>query len=211
MENKGILTAVSGFSGAGKGTVMKELLSRYPDTYALSVSATTRKPRQGEENGREYFFLSKEEFEDMIAKDALFEYASYVGNYYGTPKAYVQQQLEQGKDVILEIEIQGALKVKKEFPDTVLMFIAPPSAEELRRRLVGRGTEDMDTIMARLKRAVEESCGIEEYDYFVINDDLDECVNEVHTILCNEHHRVSRNINSINKIREELKGFSKGE
>lgn len=211
MAEKGILTVVSGFSGAGKGTVMKELLKKYSDTYALSISATTRGPREGEENGREYFFKTREEFETMIADDALFEYAQYVGNYYGTPKEYVQTQLDNGKDVILEIEIQGALKVKKDYPDTVLMFISTPGADELKNRLVGRGTEDMATIQARLQRAVEESEGIEAYDYFVINDDLTECVDEVHTIIQNEHHRVSRNINKINKIREELKRFSEGE
>lgn len=211
MADKGILTVVSGFSGAGKGTVMKELLAKHADTYALSISATTRGPREGEENGREYFFKTREEFESMIADDALFEYAQYVGNYYGTPKDYVLTQLENGKDVILEIEIQGALKVKKDYPDTVLMFISTPSADILKNRLVGRGTEDMTTIQARLARAVEESAGIEEYDYFVINDDLTECVDEVHSIIQNEHSRVSRNINKINKIREELKGFSEGE
>lgn len=211
MADKGILTVVSGFSGAGKGTVMKELLKKYPDTYALSISATTRKPREGEENGREYFFKTTEEFEKMIADHALFEYARYVGNYYGTPKEYVLSKLDEGKDVILEIEIQGALKVKKEYPNTVLMFVSPPSADELKYRLIGRGTEDMTTIRARLKRAAEESEGIEEYDYFVINDDLTECVEEIHTMIRNEHHRVSRNINIINKIREELKCFSEGE
>lgn len=211
MTNRGILTVVSGFSGAGKGTIMKELLTKYEDRYALSISATTRAPRPGEVEGREYFFRSKEVFEEMIAQDALVEYAQYVGNYYGTPKDYVESQLAAGKDVILEIEIQGALKVKAKFPDTNLMFIAPPSATELKNRLVGRGTEDMATIDARLKRAVEESNGMEQYDYFVINDKLDECVEKVHSIIQNEHNRVSRNINLINNIREELKCFSEGE
>ena len=211
MTNRGILTVVSGFSGAGKGTIMKELLTKYEDRYALSISATTSAPRPGEVEGREYFFRSKEVFEEMIAQDALVEYAQYVGNYYGTPKDYVESQLAAGKDVILEIEIQGALKVKAKFPDTNLMFIAPPSATELKNRLVGRGTEDMATIDARLKRAVEESNGMEQYDYFVINDKLDECVEKVHSIIQNEHNRVSRNINLINNIREELKCFSEGE
>ena len=132
MNKKGILIVVSGFSGSGKGTLMKELLSRYPDTYALSISATTRSPREGEEHGREYFFISKEEFEKMIAKEELIEYARYVENYYGTPREYVEQKLDEGKDVILEIEIQGALKVKKAFPDTLLLFVTPPSATELK-------------------------------------------------------------------------------
>ena len=128
MNQKGILIVVSGFSGAGKGTLMKELLKRYEETYALSVSATTRNPREGEVDGREYFFKTTEEFEKMIAKEELIEYARYVENYYGTPRTYVEQQLEAGKDVILEIEIQGALKVKERFPDTLLLFVTPPSA-----------------------------------------------------------------------------------
>lgn len=138
MNQRGILIVVSGFSGAGKGTLMKELMKRYEETYALSVSATTRNPREGEVDGREYFFKTTEEFEKMIAKEELIEYARYVENYYGTPRTYVEQQLEAGKDVILEIEIQGALKVKERFPDTLLLFVTPPSAKELRRRLVGR-------------------------------------------------------------------------
>ena len=127
MREKGILIVVSGFSGSGKGTIMKELLKQY-DNYALSISATTRNPRPGEEDGREYFFKTVEDFEKMIAKEELIEYARYVDNYYGTPRAYVEEQLEAGKDVILEIEIQGALKVKEKFPDTLLLFVTPPSA-----------------------------------------------------------------------------------
>ena len=184
---------VSGFSGAGKGTIMKELLKRHPDTYALSISATTRNPRPGETDGVEYFFRTREEFEKMIAEDALIEYAQYVGNYYGTPKAYVEEQLLAGKNVILEIEIQGALKVKEKFPDTLLLFVTPPSAEELKNRLVGRGTETMDVVMSRLNRANEEAEGIEQYDYLVINDVLEDAVEEVHQIIQNEHYRVSQN------------------
>ena len=211
MKKKGILSVVSGFSGSGKGTIMKELLKNYKDQYALSISATTRKPRVGEVEGREYFFKTPEEFESMIENNQLIEYACYVGNYYGTPRAYVEEMLEKGKDVILEIEIQGALKVKQKFPDTLLLFISPPSAEVLKERLIGRGTEDMDTINKRLSRAFEESLGVENYDYFVINDDLATCVKEVHSLIQNEKSRASRNINYINHIREELKGFSKGE
>ena len=148
MEQEGILIVVSGFSGSGKGTIMKELLQRY-DNYALSISATTRQPREGEVDGREYFFKTREEFEKMIAKDELIEYAKYVNNYYGTPKAYVQEQLHAGKDVILEIEIQGALKVKEKFPETLLLFVTPPTASELKKRLVGRGTESMEVIEQR--------------------------------------------------------------
>lgn len=211
MKKKGILIVVSGFSGAGKGTIMKELLKRFEEQYALSISATTRNPRAGEEDGREYFFKTKEQFEEMIKEKELIEYAQYVGNYYGTPKAYVEQMLDAGKDVILEIEIQGALKVKEKFPDTLLLFVSPPSAEVLKERLIGRGTEDIETINKRLLRASEESLGIENYDYFVVNDDLDTCVCEVHSIIQNEKSRVSRNINLINHIREELDSFLKGE
>ena len=208
MKKKGILVVVSGFSGSGKGTVMKELLRRY-DNYALSVSATTRKPREDEVDGREYFFKTKEEFEQMIAEDALLEHACYVENYYGTPKAYVEEQLALGKDVILEIEIQGALQIKKRYPDTVLLFLAPPDARTLKARLVGRGTESMEVIESRLSRAVEEAEGIESYDYFVINDDLDACVEEVHELIQGEHRRVSRSMELIDEIREELKEFYK--
>ena len=208
MREKGILIVVSGFSGSGKGTIMKELLNQY-DNYALSISATTRNPRPGEEDGREYFFKTVEDFEKMIAKEELIEYARYVDNYYGTPRAYVEEQLDAGKDVILEIEIQGALKVKEKFPDTLLLFVTPPSAEELKRRLVGRGTEEMSVIESRLSRAVEEAQGIEAYDYLVVNDDLDECVEEVHSIIRNEHYRVTRNLSAIYDMRNQLTGFSK--
>ncbi|EGG85060.1 guanylate kinase [Lachnospiraceae bacterium 2_1_46FAA] len=210
MKRKGILIVVSGFSGAGKGTLMKELLKQY-DNYALSISATTRKAREGEEDGREYFFKTVEEFEKMIAKDELIEYARYVGNYYGTPRAYVEEQLEAGKDVILEIEIQGALKVKEKYPDTLLLFVTPPSAKELERRLVGRGTETMEVIASRMKRATEEAEIMSAYDYIVVNDELDICVKETHNIIQSEHNRVFRNKDFMNQIEEELKGKSKGE
>lgn len=218
--NKGILVVISGFSGAGKGTLMKQLMSSYGDEYGLSVSATTRSPRVGETNGKDYFFLTKEAFEKMIADGDLIEYAQYVGNYYGTPKKYVFDQLEAGKNVILEIEIQGALKVKKQFPDTRLLFISAPSAAELQNRLVGRGTETAEVIEKRLSRAVEESQGIENYDYFVINDDLTDCTNRLHQIITNErnnqsednkNYMVSSNLEFINNMRNELKSFSKGE
>ena len=204
MKEKGILIVVSGFSGSGKGTLMKELLTRYTDTYALSISATTRSPREGEVDGREYFFVSKDEFEKMIAKGELIEYARYVENYYGTPRDYVEKKLEEGRDVILEIEIQGALNVKKMFPDTLLLFVTPPSAEELKRRLVGRGTETMDVIESRMNRACEEAEGMENYDYLIINDSLDKCVEEMHDIIRGEHRRSSRNREFMREIKEDL-------
>lgn len=207
---KGIITILSGFSGAGKGTVVKSLLSKH-NNYALSISATTRKPRVGEEDGREYFFKTTEEFEEMISNNQLIEYANYVGNYYGTPKEYVESQLSQGKDIILEIELQGAMKVKEQNPDVVLVFVTPPSAKELKNRLVGRGTEDMDTINARLRRAVDESEFMDKYDYLLINDDLDECVEKLHQIIQSEHNSTKRNIERIKNIRKDIEIFSEGE
>lgn len=210
MQKKGILIVVSGFSGAGKGTLMKELLKNY-DNYALSISATTRKPREGEVDGREYFFKTTEDFEKMIAKDELIEYAKYVNNYYGTPRAYVEEQLASGKDVILEIEIQGALKVKEKFPETLLLFVTPPNTTILKDRLVGRGTETMEVIESRMQRAAEEAEGMEAYDYLIINDDLDTCVKEMHSIICGEHNRSFRNAEFMGHIKDELKANLKGE
>lgn len=205
MNKEGILIVVSGFSGTGKGTIMKALLERY-DNYALSISATTRNPRPGEEEGKAYFFKTTEEFEKMIAKDDLIEYAMYVGNYYGTPKAYVEEQLRAGKDVILEIEIQGALKVKEKFPNTLLLFVTPPSAEELRKRLEGRGTETQEVIDGRMKRAIEEAEYMDQYDYLVVNDELDVCVEEMHHLIQGEHERCFRNQTFIEHMKRELKG-----
>ena len=205
MKEIGILIVVSGFSGSGKGTIMKEMMRQY-DNYALSISATTRNPRPGEEDGREYFFKTVEEFEKMIAKDELIEYARYVDNYYGTPRAYVEEQLDAGKDVILEIEIQGALKVKEKFPETLLLFVTPPTAKELRNRLVGRGTETMDVIDFRMNRAKEEAEGMDQYDYLIINDVLQDCVEQMHRIIQGEHRRSFRNIEFIENMKAELKG-----
>lgn len=204
MENKGILVVVSGFSGAGKGTLMKALMEKY-DNYALSISATTRSPREGEEHGREYFFISEEEFEKKIEYDELIEYARYVNHYYGTPRDYVEQKMNEGKDVILEIEIQGALKVKEKYPETLLLFVMPPSAEELRRRLTGRGTETADVIEARLKRAADEAKDMDRYDYILVNDKIDECVVQMHNLIQCQHHKVSQNMDFINQMKEELK------
>lgn len=210
MRYKGILIVVSGFSGAGKGTLMKKLVQEY-DHYALSISATTRAPRAGEEDGREYFFLSREAFEQKIAENGLIEYACYCDNYYGTPRDYVEKQLAAGRDVILEIEIQGALKIRKQFPTALLLFVMPPDARELKRRLAGRGTETAEVIDQRMARAVEEAEGIEEYDYIVVNDDLETCVKELHEIILAAHNTPFRNEEFIEKIREELKVLAKGE
>ena len=209
MKHRGILIVVSGFSGAGKGTLMKRLMQTY-DNYALSVSMTTRTPRVGEEEGVSYFFSTNEQFERTIAEDGLIEYACYCGNYYGTPKAYVEEQLEAGKDVILEIEIQGALKVKEKFPESLLLFVTPPDAKELERRLVGRGTESEEVIRSRLARAYEESEGIEAYDYIVVNDDLERCVEEINQLVEAARRAPVRRESFIKEIREELKEYSKG-
>ena len=206
--SKGSLVVVSGFSGAGKGTVMKRLLEKYND-YALSVSATTRNPREGEVDGREYFFRSKEEFEKLIDEDALIEYAQYVGNYYGTPRSYVEEQLSQGKNVILEIEIQGAMKVKKKNPEALLVFVTPPTVEELKNRLVGRGTETEDVIADRLARAAEEAEGMGAYDYILVNDNLEECVDNLHQIIRSEHARTARNTEFVEEIRQQALIFKK--
>ena len=207
MSRKGVLAVVSGFSGAGKGTLMKALLSEHADQYALSISATTRGPREGEVDGREYFFKTKDQFEQMIAEDALIEHACYVGNYYGTPKSYVMEQLEAGKNVILEIEIQGALKVKEKFPDTLLLFVTPPSAAELEHRLRGRGTETEEVIKTRLKRAVEEAEYMDRYDYILVNDDLETCVKEMHELIQAQRHKTSQNQEFIAEMKEDLKQF----
>lgn len=203
MNQHGILVVVSGFSGAGKGTLMKELLKRY-DNYALSISATTRSPREGEADGEDYFFVSRDKFQHMISENQLIEYAQYVNHYYGTPSEYVQRQMASGKDVILEIEIQGALKVKKRFPDTLLLFVTPPSAQELKRRLVGRGTETIEVINARLSRAAEEAAGMEAYDYLLINDEIDSCVEQMHQLIQLQHQRTSYHLDFLNQMREEL-------
>lgn len=205
MSKKGILAVVSGFSGAGKGTLMKALLQQYQEQYALSISATTRKPREGEEHGREYFFLTVEEFQNMIAEDALIEHACYVGNYYGTPRSYVEEQMAAGRDVILEIEIQGALEVKKKFPDTLLLFVTPPSAAVLEERLRGRGTETEEVIQDRLKRASEEAMYMEQYDYILVNDTLETCVEQMHQLIQAQHEKVSENLEFIEKMKTELK------
>lgn len=210
MKHKGILLVISGFSGAGKGTLMKKLIQEY-EQYSLSVSMTTRNPRVGEVNGIDYFFVTREEFQEKINAEGFIEYACYCDNYYGTPKDYVEQQLEKGKDVVLEIEIQGAMKIKEMIPSALLLFVMPPSAEELKKRLIGRGTETEIIIDNRLSRAYEESKGIEDYDFIVINDDLDQCIEELQKIVLAAHNTPFRNLEFIEKIREELKSFSKGE
>lgn len=208
--SKGVLTVVSGFSGAGKGTVMKRLIQKYDD-YALSISVTTRKPREGERDGIEYFFKTKEEVENMIKNDEFLEYARYVDNYYGTPRFYVEEMLAKGKNVILEIEIQGAMQIKAKNSEAVLVFVTPPSFEELRNRLVGRGTETADVIESRLRRASEEAEGMSSYDYILVNDQVEDCVDRLHQIILSERAKAQRNEEFINTIRQEARIFMKGD
>lgn len=208
--SRGILAVVSGFSGAGKGTVMNRLLEKYGN-YALSVSVTTRTPREGEVEGVHYFFKTRKEVEEMILEDKLLEYAMYDGNYYGTPRDYVEEKLQSGLNVILEIDIQGAMKIKQKMPDTVLVFVTPPSAIELEKRLKGRGTEGEDTIRRRMMRAVEESEGIDRYDFLLINDDVEECTESLNRIIESKRLRVNRNYEFVDKIRKELRTLVKGE
>lgn len=209
MANKGILTVISGFSGAGKGTIMKELITRFP--YFLSVSATTRKPREGEVDGSDYFFHTKESFEAMIQKEELIEWAEYVGNYYGTPREAVEKQLMDGKDVLLEIEMQGGMLVKKQFPDALLLFVTPPNADELKRRLTSRGTETQEEINKRLSHACEEASYMKYYDYIVVNDELEQAVLDVHMMIQHQHCRVKNCGEQILAIENDLQQFAKGE
>lgn len=210
-QQRGILTIISGFSGAGKGTVVKALLAKYPEQFCLSVSATTRGPRNGEQHGIHYFFRSRDEFEQMIAGDELLEYAEYVENYYGTPRKYVEEQLASGQDVILEIEQQGAFKVKKAMPEAVLIFLTPPTIEELERRLRGRNTETEAVIASRMSQAAIEAENIGLYDYIVINDEVDGCVESLKHLIDSEHRKTLLNQTKIRELQDGLKIYRKGE
>ena len=196
---KGVLLIISGPSGSGKGTIVEQLVSELG--YCVSISATTRNPRPNEKDGIHYFFKTKEEFEKMIEKGELLEHAAFCGNYYGTPKKYVEEQLESGKNIILEIEVQGALQVKKKYNDAVLIFTMPPTLTELRRRLEFRGTETKEVIDARINRAEEELEFLPDYDYIVINDTVDEAVKDVDCIVKAERMKCSRNPELKNKFK----------
>ena len=185
---KGKTFIICGPSGVGKGTVVARLLASDPSLY-FSVSATTRPPRPGEEDGVHYHFLSMEQFEQLIAEDQFLEHAQFVGNRYGTPRLYVDRAMAQGRDVLLDIEIQGAEQVKRKRPDVVRIYVAPPSWAELERRLIGRGTEDMEKVRSRLARGREEFSAAKDFDYFVINDTVDRAVEELRAIMTAEHCR----------------------
>lgn len=181
MNEKGILIIISGPSGSGKGTVVEKL--KADPSYALSISATTRQPRNYEQDGVHYFFKSTDEFKKMIEEGKLLEWAEFCGNFYGTPKDYVMGKLNEGLNVILEIEVQGAAQIKKIFPEAVTVFLIPPDKEELRKRLIGRGTEDMDTVEKRLKRASEEIELLPHYDFVVVNDTVENAVKSINTVV----------------------------
>lgn len=189
---------ICGPSGVGKGTVVARLLASNPNLY-FSVSATTRQPRHGEVDGVHYHFLSREQFQQWIAEDAFLEHAEFVGNYYGTPKKYVDAAMDQGRDVILDIEIQGAEQVHQQRPEAVRIYVAPPSWAELERRLIGRGTEDMEKVRSRLVRGKQEFAAASSFDYFVINDTVDNAVTEISAIMLAEHCRPDERIAMIDK------------
>ena len=207
MNGKGVLIVISGFSGAGKGTLVNRLINEY-DNYALSISMTTRAPREGETDGKSYFFVTREAFQNKIKENGFLEYASYCDNYYGTPKSYVEEQLQSGKDVILEIEVQGALQIKEKYPDALLLFVTPPSAEILHDRLASRQTETAEVIAKRMRTAAKESELMHKYDYIVVNDDLDTCVKDTHEMIRAAHASSVRVTEFIDILKADLSKFS---
>ncbi|MGE7271935.1 guanylate kinase [Brevibacillus panacihumi] len=204
MADRGLLLILSGPAGVGKGTVCKALRERMPDL-VYSVSATTRQPRPGEVEGVNYFFKSKEEFRRMIEQDELLEWAEYVGNYYGTPRAFVDSMLASGRDVILEIEVQGALQVKDKFPQGTFLFLAPPDLEELENRIIGRGTESEETIRKRMEVARAEIELMDHYDYVVVNDEIDWACDRIQAIITAEHLKRERQVHKYRKWLKEVR------
>lgn len=203
MDKKGFLIVISGFSGVGKGTVVKRLVEDYG--YSLSISATTREPREGEVDGKDYYFKSVSDFQNLIDYNGFIEWAQYVDNYYGTPRKFVEDEMKLGHDVILEIEVQGAMHVKEQYPDALLIFVTAPNAEILKERLKGRGTDTEAVIAKRLRRAADEAEDIDVYDYVVVNDDLEECVKAVNSVIVANKCKKSNNLKFIEDIKQELK------
>ncbi len=204
MKRRGLLLVVSGPSGAGKGTICKELLSRRGDEITVSVSATTRNPRAGEVEGVNYFFLEKEKFKTMIGEDEFLEHAQVYDNYYGTPKKFVMDELVAGRNVLLEIDIQGAMQVRDKYPEGVFVFVLPPSMKELKNRIIGRGSETAESLEKRFSSAFSEIDFIKKYDYYIINDKVEKATDTLISIIEAESHRVVENI-------EELINEFKGE
>ena len=205
MSERGLLIVFSGPSGVGKGTVRQEIFSKPDHKFEYSVSMTTRAQRPGEVDGKDYFFRSREEFEELIRNGQMLEYAEYVGNYYGTPLAYVNETLDKGIDVFLEIEVQGALQVKKKVPDAVFIFLTPPDLNELEERLVGRGTDSEEVIAQRIERAREEIALMSEYDYTIVNDEVSLAAERVKRVIEAEHFRVDRVIGRYRNMISEKK------
>lgn len=204
MTERGLLIVFSGPSGVGKGTVRQEIFSTPDHKFEYSVSMTTRQKRPGEVDGVDYFFRTREEFEELIKNGQMLEYAEYVGNYYGTPLTYVNETLDKGIDVFLEIEVQGALQVKKNVPDGVFIFLTPPDLDELKDRLVGRGTDSEEVIRQRIERAKEEIALMREYDYAVVNDEVSLAAERVKRIIEAEHFRVDRVIGRYNDMIKDI-------
>ena len=205
MSERGLLIVFSGPSGVGKGTVRQEIFSTPDHKFEYSVSMTTRAQRPGEVDGKDYFFRSREEFEELIRKGQMLEYAEYVGNYYGTPLTYVNKTLDKGIDVFLEIEVQGALQVKKKVPDAVFIFLTPPDLNELQERLIGRGTDSEEVIAQRIERAREEIALMSEYDYAIVNDEVPLAAERVKRVIEAEHFRVDRVIGRYRNMISEKK------
>ena len=204
MIKRGLLIVLSGPSGVGKGTVRAAIFSKGEQKFVYSISATTRLPRTGETDGVDYFFKTREEFEQMIQNKQLLEYAEYVGNYYGTPLEYVENTLAQGKDVFLEIDVQGAIQVRELMPDGVFIFLTPPDLNELESRIVNRGTDSDEVIAKRMKTAREELELMKYYDYSVVNDTVDSAVQKIEAIIQTEHLRIIRNLDTIEELEEIL-------
>ena len=204
MTKRGLLIVLSGPSGVGKGTVRAAIFSKGEQKFVYSISATTRLPRTGETDGVDYFFKTREEFEQMIQNKQLLEYAEYVGNYYGTPLEYVENTLATGKDVFLEIDVQGAIQVRELMPDGVFIFLTPPDLNELESRIVNRGTDSDEVIAKRMKTAREELELMKYYDYSVVNDTVDNAVQKIEAIIQTEHLRIIRNLDTIEELEEIL-------
>lgn len=200
---KGSLTVISGFSGAGKGTIVHELLAEHPE-YVVSVSVTTRAPRPGEVDGVDYHFITQEQFDELVRRDGLLEHAGYVSHSYGTPRQFVEASIAQGRDVILEIDVQGAWQIRDQVPDAIFIFIMPPSAGELKRRMYSRGTESEEEIRGRLLRAREEAHDMFDYDYLIVNDDLEEAVEQLHHTIQSAKNEIKRCMPFAQEIRREL-------